>query len=73
MIKEKQQKLEDTSLLAYNAVGDFGVPWLSTSSAAPADNSWFNVRKTQFMRREVNLIVDWFLVFIQTFIYIVEI
>lgn len=58
MIKEKQQKLEDTSMLAYNAVGDFGVPWLSTSNAAPVENSWFNVRKTPFMRREVSDLLE---------------
>jgi hypothetical protein len=57
VIKEKQQKLEDTVMLAYGGGGDFGMSWLNPNvvpPSAPVETPWYNVRKTSFLRREVS-------------------
>lgn len=57
VIKEKQQKLEDTVMMAYNGGGDFGLPWLADNNTAQNETPWYNVRKTPFLRREVSIII----------------
>ncbi|XP_065207464.1 kinase D-interacting substrate of 220 kDa B isoform X2 [Planococcus citri] len=56
VIKEKQQKFEDTTMMAYNGGGDFGLPWLTDNNTQSQpvlnDNPWCNMRKPPFMRRE---------------------
>lgn len=54
VIKEKQQKLEDTVMMAYNGGGDFGLPWITENNAAQIEHPWYNVRKAPYMRREVS-------------------
>lgn len=59
VIKEKQQKFEDTSMMAYNGGGDFGLPWLTDNNMQnlpmATENPWYNMRKPHaFMRREVS-------------------
>ncbi len=56
VIKEKQQKLEDTVLLAYNGANDFGIQWMSPANASnvSAESQWFNPRKPPLFRRDVS-------------------
>lgn len=52
VIKEKQQKLEDTAMMAYGAGGDFGISWLTAPETIHPENTWYNVTKTSFLRRD---------------------
>lgn len=57
VIKEKQQKLEDTAMMAYGAGGDFGISWLTAPETIHPENTWYNVTKTSFLRRDVSAII----------------
>lgn len=71
VIKEKQQKLEDTVMFAYNGMGDFGMPWVTPSTSTHPETPWYNLRKTPFLRREVrlthkfNIIIIFFLIVVR--------